>query len=346
MADDLDIKLRHTRISDRLWSWRPWVELEANPRLLWLGLYTTPEAKRMPAGLWHGGIGALAEAASMGAQDVISSLTALLEKELIEYDKGNRVIRLTQLPDKGERPHNGSVIRGWWTSFKTVPQCAVRDAHVPFLAWLAEPFTNDHQRAWDDTFAQVKPPKGRVGTRQVVGPTSDRQSSLFPENSGSPDTVSDTVSDTVWDPGSGIRDLGSGSAGGKRPLPFTVRELLTELGTSSGGRFRGTGPFDSRLGSPITAVIRELEAQGLGLDDVRGVGRWLADGGMAYRDDLGPLWLAKTGNLIDAIAQARVKGHAVVPDAPAPTPPTSRPALRLVPSPAPAPATPGGRRKL
>lgn len=342
MSDD-DLKLRHTRISPKLWSWPRWTVLDACPRLLWLALYTTPEAKRMPAGLWHGGIGALAEAATMGATDVIDSLGKLLERELIEYDKEKRVIRLTEMPDKGERPHNGSVIRGWWTSFKSVPQCAVRDAHVPFLAWLAEPFTNDHQRAWDDTFATVKPPKGRVGTRQVVGPTPDRQSSLFPDNSGTPDTVSDTVSDTVWDPGSGIRDLGSESEGAevdrKKPMPFTVADLLGALHESSGGRFRGTGPFDRRLGSPITAVIRELDAQGLGLDDVRRVGQWLADGGMAYRDDLGPLWLAKTGNLIDAIAQARAATNA---------PAKPRPSLRLVPPPAPAPepVIPGGRRKL
>lgn len=122
-------------------------------------------------------------------------------------------------------------------------------------------------------------------------------------------------------------------------MPFTVAELLKALDESSGGRFRGSGPFDRRLGSPITAVIRELDAQGLGLDDVRQVGQWLADGGMAYRTDLGPLWLAKTGNLIDAIAQARM-----VPAAPATKP---RPVLRLVaPVPAPAPETTGGRRKL
>jgi hypothetical protein len=344
MSDDDDLKLRHTRISPRLWSWQPWVSLPTvHARLLWLALYTTPEAKRMPAGLWHGGIGALAEAATMGADDVISSVSTLLDRRLIEYDKANRVIRLTELPDRGERPHNGSVIRGWWTSFKSVPQCAVRDAHVPFLAWLAEPFTNDHQRAWDDTFATVKTPKGRVGTRSVTDPTSERQPDLFQVNSGSPDTVSDTVSDTVWDPGSGIRDQGSGSereGGGKKPpLPFTVAELLAALDESSGGRFRGTGPFDRRLGSPITAVIRELDAQGLGMDDVRQVGQWLASGGMSFRDDLGPLWLAKTGNLIDAIAQARM-----VPSAPTVKP---RPVLRLVaPAPAPEPAAPGGRRKL
>jgi hypothetical protein len=331
-------ELRHTRISPRIWSWQRWTALDANGRVLWLALFSTPEAKRMPAGLWHGGVGALAEAASMGATDVINSLTALLDKGLIEYDKGNKVIRLTELPDKGERPHNGSVIRGWWTSFKSVPPCAVRDAHVPFLAWLAEPFTNDHQKAWNDTFATVKAPKGRVGTRSVTDPTSERQPDLFHVNSGSPDTVSDTVSDTVWDPGSGIGDLGSEREGGKKPpLPFTVAELLAALDESSGGRFRGTGPFDRRLGSPITAVIRELDAQGLGLADVRLVGQWLADGGMSYRDDLGPLWLAKTGNLIDAIAQARV------PAAPAAK---SRPALRLVPAQSPAPIEPGGRRKL
>jgi hypothetical protein len=118
-----------------------------------------------------------------------------------------------------------------------------------------------------------------------------------------------------------------------------VAELLAALGESSGGRFRGTGPFDRRLGAPITAVIRELDGQGLGLDDVRLVGQWLAAGGMAYRDDLGPLWLAKTGNLIDAIAQARA-----VPTA------KPRPVLRLVQPPVAAPApeisTPNGRRKL
>ena len=122
-----------TRLGSSLWDWEPWTDLAPLPRVLWLALYTSAEAKRHVPGLWHGGIPSMADAARLPPDDVIDALDKLLQRELVEYDAKLRVLRLCELPDAGEYPSNGKVILGWWTKFRTVPQCPVHDSHVKLL---------------------------------------------------------------------------------------------------------------------------------------------------------------------------------------------------------------------
>jgi hypothetical protein len=185
-----------TRLGAGLWDWEPWTELFPVARILWLALYTSSEAKRNVTGLWQGGIPAMADAARLAPDDVISALDQLLEREMVEYDRKLRVLRLCDLPDPGEHPHNGKVILSWWRRFQTVPVCPVRDAHVRTLAWVChegcrlagKTFTPDHQTAWDKTFGTiVVPPKRRRGVRTLADSdtSTQRQPSLFPPNASS-----------------------------------------------------------------------------------------------------------------------------------------------------------------
>jgi hypothetical protein len=188
-----------TRLGSAIWDWEPWTELGATARILWLALYTSAEAKRHIPGLWQGGIPSMADAARMTPDDVRMALDQLLERELVEYDPKFRVLRLCELPDAGEYPTNGNVIRSWWTKFNTVPSCPVRDAHVRTIAWILDTgskrlrgkeqkVTDNHQLAWGETFGLVVVPDSRRrGLRRLADNDTGTpsQPSLFPSKANS-----------------------------------------------------------------------------------------------------------------------------------------------------------------
>lgn len=153
----------YTMLGCGLWDWPRWPPLSYEARNLWLAIYTSPETKRLVPGLFHGGLSSLAEASKMGYQDAASALGQLEERQLAEVDPVSRVIRLTELPDKHERAPNGRALRGFWNRFKCVPQCPTRDRHVQLLGWLQDPMTEDHRKAWSETFATVSTPLHRNG---------------------------------------------------------------------------------------------------------------------------------------------------------------------------------------
>jgi len=250
-----------TRLGSGLWDWEPWTERSLAGRMLWLGLYTSSEAKRHVPGLWQGGLASMADAARMRPDDVRDSLDELLEHELVEYDPKTRVLRLCVLPDAGEYPSNGRVIRSWWTRFQTVPACQVRDAHVRTLAWILDAGTqasgkrksDDHTNTWAETFGRiVVPAQRRRGLRRLADSDTGTQvqPSLFPtarsstqelveavDNSAAlhqmnkirvPETVSDTVSDTnrIPDPGSRIPEFFSSPERGAGTVHDTGKPAL------------------------------------------------------------------------------------------------------------------------
>ena len=184
--------MRHTRITTALFDWAPFVAMSPIARCLWVGLYCSPEAKRMLPGLFQGGLGTMAESARLNAQDTVDALRELEDRKLIVRDTDYRLTRFVSLPDRGERPSNGSVLKMWWGRFSQVPDCAVRTGWVDLLAWLCEPQTNDHRRVWASTF-------GTVHCNPVSGGRSPQvdfepQLAMFSRKS---DTVSDTVCDTT-----------------------------------------------------------------------------------------------------------------------------------------------------
>ena len=184
-----------TRLGSSIWDWERWTALDAWPRILWMALYTSGESKRHVPGLWQGGIPSMADAARMNSTDVIHALDVLLEHALVEYDPKYRVLRLCELPDTGEFPSNGKVIRGWWTKFNTVPACQVRDAHVTTLQWICaegarrarKEFSPNHVEAWEQTFGTVVvPAPRRRGVRRLADSDTGTaaQPSLFAAPSG------------------------------------------------------------------------------------------------------------------------------------------------------------------
>lgn len=188
--------MSYTNLGSGIWNWKPFRSLERSPddivgrcaKLLYLALYTTPEAKQQPPGLFVGSVTTIAEAAGFSIDDTRVYLDRLIEDDLVEYDVENRVLRLVALPDCQEFPTNGHGIRGWWRRFSNVPECPVRDAHVHTLAWIlfewcrvtGKNLSKSHQEAWAETFARIHVPTTRPRPR----PRKHLQTSLFALHSG------------------------------------------------------------------------------------------------------------------------------------------------------------------
>lgn len=194
--DAAELDVSYTNLGSGIWNWPPFRKLERSPddivgrcaKLLYLALYTTPEAKQQVPGLFVGSVTTIAEAAGFPVDATRTYLDRLLEDDLVEYDVENRVLRLVALPDSQEFPTNGNGIRGWWRRFSNVPECPTRDAHVHTLAWIlyewcrvtGKNLSKTHQDAWAETFARLHVPTTRPRPR----PKKHLQTDLFALQSG------------------------------------------------------------------------------------------------------------------------------------------------------------------
>lgn len=88
---------------------------------------------------------------------------------------------------------------------------------------------------------------------------------------------------------------------GKRKLPFQIRDLGEAFKRGAGAKFIAE-PYDPNLNKPLTAIIRALDGEGLGLADVEAAGRHVATW---TTPPIAWNWLARSGNLFGAIGKAR-----------------------------------------
>lgn len=309
--------MSYTRIGHGLWQWRPFLDSSPTARIVWLALYTTPEAKRWPTGLFYGSVSTLADAAGLPFGDTLAGLNELVtDRKIVEQDTARRIIRLTSFPDSLEKPPNGNCIVRWWCAFQTMPACAIRDRHIATLRKLIGDMTQNHQKSWDTTFGTVQ------------GTVPDTVPDTVPENQGilsfqvpgngyrnPTDTETETV--TVNGNGDGERspdapgpNLAHGSVV-KRP-PRATEVMLGAIARASGGRF-AADLVDARLEPALYEVADQCAQQGVAEPDFELLGRFLAEGGLAFRSDLGPAWASKPGNLLDAVSLARRWKNGEVP---------------------------------
>lgn len=214
---------KYTNFGVEIWSWKPWTSLPSlQAKLVWIALYTTTESKRLPPGLFHGSVHTLAEASSLQPDEVLKGLDDLLEADLVEFDRERRLIRLTQLPDANERPKNGRHLRGMWNQFRSLPDCALRNAHVRLLWWLMEQgaMTEDHTTAWRETFGTVVVPPVRKRGVRTLGTAVDAdavQQSLFRTPVRTPEIDLDTVSNDPSGASSNPVSIGLSNQAGSTP---------------------------------------------------------------------------------------------------------------------------------
>lgn len=328
-------------MSGSLAMWGPLRECIVTAKWLWVNLYTS--SRRAMIGLWQGGTLTFADVAKMRMDETVIALDNLLENELVEFDAKHEVLRLTAFPDRSARPANGSILHSMWTQFKKVPACDVRNAHVRTLRDLLDdsrrPITSDHATAWEQTFGTVVlPAPRRRGVKKFTNDDTSTavQPGLFathqpktesstPHQTGhgvphrliidhDPDrssSLSEKIKSHADEPVDNLPLMVSVPS--MDDLPFSVEVMLATVAAQSGGRF-ASAPFDGRLTAEMVATIRACERAGATVEDLSLVGTWLAKGGLDYRRDLGPAWVARPGNLLDAIANARAWAAQGKPD--------------------------------
>lgn len=153
---------KYTGISSQLSRWKPLRRVKPAARWLWISLYTSREALAALPGLFPGTLYTISDAAGLDSLNEASNLMEqLVEAKLSQWDVENELIRLTELPDHLARAHTDHAIKGWWSRFRNIPQCALRDSHIPTL-WnlIAAGTVNDKMREmWKTTFGTIVPPE-------------------------------------------------------------------------------------------------------------------------------------------------------------------------------------------
>lgn len=325
--------MAYTRLGATVFDWPPFYERTMGARNLWLALYASPQSKKGIPGLFHGGVGALSEASRMGAGPAIESLRELVEAGLAEHDERCRVIRMTMLPDKLEKPSNGKVLKMFWNRWMDFPESPIKYRHIAIMHWLCEELLAnvkkpELQKIWDETFGTVPVDKWECAVDKpltvtaTVSGNSKAQIGLFSATSPDNLTVADTVSLTHQEKekerykaqSTKEKDSSEGGIqhrGAKRKAPnnglppsMTVEDILDALQRTSGGRI-AVEVYDDRIGERLWELVAQCEKQGVTIADVELAGEWLAEGGLHYRNDLDAKWLSWDGNLMSLVANAK-----------------------------------------
>lgn len=315
--------------------WRAWRNAPGDARSILGALYDSPEVKRICTGLFGGGVAALAEVAALPFGDAVTALALLVERGLVEHDPAERVIRLTQFPDRSERPANPNCLIRWWKGFQSVTACRVRDNHVALIEWVCTPLSSKHLDVWVTTFGTVESDRVHSDTHLSTVPRTVpltvtgtvrsnvvQQTDLFEKGKLGGGLGDGSSNHTDTDHGNGygngpgsrrrITDLGEEheervvhshpSAGGSPGL--TGLAMIAAIAKSSGGRI-SADLVDDRLLGKLDAVAARCFAAGASLADCDLAGRFLAAGGLAHRDDLGASWMVRPGTVMDLIGNAR-----------------------------------------
>ena len=317
----------YTRVPQALWDWPVFYRLELRERVVWMALYTSHLAKTSLPGLVRATAVSVAEAARIGHMDAMGALRSLQEAGAIEVDEEARLIRLVELPDRGERPYNGRALSGMWNKWSLLPDSPLKYRWVDTLKWLLGDMNDSHEKVWEETFSTVSVDNIRPSVDNLSPQLSLVNNCGQPvhnhekENnlgiSGREGSVSRNTTNSITGTGIGIGigiSSSRGGAGGRRspkraralePDPtITPADILDTLAATSGGRVEIT-VWDSRLGERLWELAKECDSQNVTVADVELAGALLAAGYLGYRDDLDAKWVAAPGNLLGVVAKAR-----------------------------------------
>lgn len=315
-------RTQHGTIVPEFWNALEGVSYAA--RILAAWLLTGKDAVDLP-GLIHCGAAGAGEKARLKERDARGALDELIAEGFAEYDEKCRVIRVPNAPCY-HNPTNANWILGWYRRWQTMPNCALKAAHVDSLRSAIKPDAAPSiWAAWNATFGREtgksKPPSDDPPNGSSHGSfNGSSHAPLHGPSNGPLDGPSkeEEVEDLDQAPerarGSSAAPLALVHEEPKprkprkpkpepEPMPFTVAQLLEALAAGSGGKV-STSPCLEGHASRITGLIRELHASGIGLADVRLAGEFI---GARWSEgfDIGPGWVASDGKLADTIAKAR-----------------------------------------
>lgn len=181
-----------TRYGNLFFEWAPIRFLDTTALKVWMVIYNKADIP----GLWQVDLPDVASKSFLTNEQTMRALDELRDRELAEFDRQNRILRLTQFPDAGEWPSGPKIMYSWWKLFTTrMPDCDVRNAHVTLLRWLLDEGAREskhpnatgrpsdlHEEIWSATFGIITPPVGRsIGARAFsdADTSTAKQPSLF-----------------------------------------------------------------------------------------------------------------------------------------------------------------------
>lgn len=187
--------MSYRKIDPRMWDDERFATLSQTTKLVWLLILTGPHTTPLP-GLSNVGVAALAESSRYDADTVSRGLAELSRAGMVEFNPTCRVLRVPNAP-KYNPCSNPKVLKGWFSLFKSVPDCAEKFRHLASLRAAIPADEAWADAAWAATFGSVAIPARYAGG-----------------------TVSDTVSHTLAISGSGaVAGASTGAGTSERAEP-------------------------------------------------------------------------------------------------------------------------------
>lgn len=257
-----------TRLGCLFFEWQPIRHLDPTALKVWLVIYTQCDIP----GLWKCDLPDIASKAFLSPEVTLRALDKLRDADLIEFDRTQRVLRLTQLPDAAEWPNSPNILSSWWSIFqRRIPACDVRDAHVATMRWLLEEGAKQvprsktrkpseaHEEIWSETFGTVKiPPRRARGQRRFSDSdtSTPEQPSLFRDPI--PDPILEASVTDVRGPDATpvevVENVSVGSHTGSHPKILSKRRD-TETETDHGSASDSGSPDPEPPGVPTCGTV-------------------------------------------------------------------------------------------
>lgn len=148
----------YRKVSPVLWDDEFIIDADDFTRTVWFALLTGPQVTNLP-GLMTATAAGIADVLRRDPIAVRACLEALAAVGRIQIDDRLRIIRIPRAPKHNE-PENVNVLKGWWNTWKALPESALKRLHVNSLRSgfdLARArWAHDDAKAsaWDDFWAK------------------------------------------------------------------------------------------------------------------------------------------------------------------------------------------------
>lgn len=199
--------MSYRKVEPRMWDDERFAALSKDAKLTWLCVLTGPHTTPLP-GLSVCGIATLSESMRDRFDTVSDAVKELSTAGLLRFNPTTRVVQVPNAP-KYNPCANQRVLKGWFSAWKSVPDCAEKFDHIGRLRAALDESQAWVRQTWGETFGTVKIPD-RYGL----------------------DTVSETVSNSGAGAGAGA--VAGGGAGETAP-PSPVEATPSPPGVPPSG---------------------------------------------------------------------------------------------------------------
>lgn len=148
--------MSYRKIEPRMWDDERFAVLTKDAKLTWLCVLTGPHTTPLP-GLSVCGIATLSESMRDGFDTVSEAVKELSGAGLLRFNPTTRVMQVPNAP-KYNPCANQRVLKGWFSAWRNVPDCAEKYDHVERLRAAVDASQGWVQLAWGETFGTVKVP--------------------------------------------------------------------------------------------------------------------------------------------------------------------------------------------